>query len=138
MALLVRTVDRSLRYPNKFSTIHPKKPLGLSTGKLPYNSAFAKKVAEEQAHAGKTYKYWKYTAIFVCAPIMAYMTYREGKALLEEEHEEREFTPYAHMRIRSKPFPWGNKSLFHNPIVNPGLFYIHYLAKSIDAIKYVV
>uniref|UniRef100_A0A7E4UNS9 Cytochrome c oxidase subunit n=1 Tax=Panagrellus redivivus TaxID=6233 RepID=A0A7E4UNS9_PANRE len=36
-----------------------------------------------------------------------------------------EFVEYEYLNVRNKPFPWGNKSLFHNPTENyvPGVGY---------------
>lgn len=56
-----------------------------------------------------------------------------GISGFEKEHEHKahwhqpEYKEYAHLQIRSKPFPWGdgNHSLFHHPQFNivPGVGY---------------
>ncbi|EZA61880.1 hypothetical protein DMN91_005581 [Ooceraea biroi] len=65
---------------------------------------------------------WKRLSLFVGFPaiglamVNCYLNHEAHK------HEERaEFIPYEHMRIRTKPFPWGdgNHTLFHNKKVNP-------------------
>ncbi|KAI8480601.1 PREDICTED: cytochrome c oxidase subunit 6A, mitochondrial-like isoform X2 [Branchiostoma belcheri] len=61
---------------------------------------------------------WKKMSVLVALPALvicmlnAYLKEKE-----HHEHPRPEFLPYNHLRIRSKPFPWGDgvKSLFHNP-----------------------
>ncbi|XP_057598960.1 cytochrome c oxidase subunit 6A1, mitochondrial-like [Hippopotamus amphibius kiboko] len=64
---------------------------------------------------------WKAFTYFVALP-------RVGVSMLNvflkshpREEERPEFIAYPHLRIRSKPFPWGdgNHTLFHNLHVNP-------------------
>ncbi|CAG2179405.1 unnamed protein product [Oppiella nova] len=66
---------------------------------------------------------WQKVFLLVCIPAIGLSglnTY-----LVEKEHHEHfhrpEFKPYEYMRIRTKPFPWGDgqRTLFHNPKVNP-------------------
>ncbi|KAH8254763.1 hypothetical protein KR032_012023 [Drosophila birchii] len=72
-------------------------------------------------HSGG-YKVWKRLSFFVAVPAVglcmlnAYLKHQE-----EHDHPRQEFVKYEYLRRREKRFPWGegNKSLFHNPHVNP-------------------
>ena len=75
----------------------------------------------EEVHAAGTTKTWKLISIFVAAPGIAFCIYNAvSKEMAHSEHERAEFKGYSHLRIRTKPFPWGdgNHSLFHNPHAN--------------------
>merc|ERR1712121_579506 len=73
------------------------------------------------AHAGGS-QTWKWLSLLVALPgvglcwINAYLKEAEHHA----HYERPEFVPYEHLRLRTKPFPWGdgNHSLFHNKEVN--------------------
>lgn len=88
-------------------------------------SAFTQAIAEEEAHAAKTTSLWKNISLFVAIPgvlFVGYNAYNTEQEHLKHiaEHGKPEFVEYSHLRIRSKPFPWGdgNHSLFHNPHTN--------------------
>ncbi|XP_046839923.1 cytochrome c oxidase subunit 6A2, mitochondrial-like [Xenia sp. Carnegie-2017] len=76
----------------------------------------------EEKHAAGTTKTWKLISIFVAAPGILFCVYNTvSKEMAHKAHHEKaEFKGYAHLRIRSKPFPWGdgNHTLFHNSHVN--------------------
>ncbi|NP_001291041.1 cytochrome c oxidase subunit 6A, mitochondrial [Esox lucius] len=80
-------------------------------------------VSAAHGHGEKAARTWKILSFVVALPGVAvcmlnmYLKMHEHAA----HHVEPEFVPYSHLRIRSKRFPWGdgNKSLFHNPEVNP-------------------
>jgi len=86
-------------------------------------SEFLAKREAIEGHAKATEKLWKNICIYVCFPVLiisAANSYR-----LEQKHKEHnaahaktEHSLYQYQRIRNKPFPWGDESLFHNPEVN--------------------
>ena len=89
-------------------------------------STFEREWAEEEAHAVKTKGTWRTISLFVALPCIALVTYNSVKKEQAhhkhvEEHGRTEFVPYVHLRLRNKPFPWGdgNHSLFHNRHTNP-------------------
>ncbi|XP_013777560.1 cytochrome c oxidase subunit 6A, mitochondrial-like [Limulus polyphemus] len=72
-------------------------------------------------HSGGA-RLWKILSFTVAIPGVAVCMANAYIREKEHEHDERpEFIPYDHLRIRNKRFPWGdgNKTLFHNPHVNP-------------------
>ena len=88
-------------------------------------SNIAQEYAEEEHHALKTMGTWRAISLFVAVPgclLCAYSAMQKEKAHPHpiEEHGRDPFLPYPHLRIRAKPFPWGdgNHSLFHNPHTN--------------------
>ena len=78
-----------------------------------YNDA----MAAEIAHAGETAKLWKRLALFGALPLIGIVSYHVYTTEAEHKahHKRPEFVPYSHLRIRNKPFPWGdgNHSIFH-------------------------
>ncbi|XP_044730213.1 cytochrome c oxidase subunit 6A2, mitochondrial [Chrysoperla carnea] len=66
------------------------------------------------------WKMWKNMSLFLAFPAIAVCMVNVYLAH-GQHHERAEFVPYEHMRIRNKRFPWGDgqRSLFHNPHVNP-------------------
>uniref|UniRef100_A0A1A8Q668 Cytochrome c oxidase subunit n=1 Tax=Nothobranchius pienaari TaxID=704102 RepID=A0A1A8Q668_9TELE len=78
--------------------------------------------AAAAAGHGDSAKTWKILTFVVALPGVAVCmlnTFLKGQ---QHSHDAQpEFVPYSHLRIRTKPFPWGDgkKTLFHNPHVNP-------------------
>ena len=88
-------------------------------------STFAELYKAEEEHAFKTTSFWRNVSLFVAVPSVLLVAVKSYKAEQDhirhiEEHGRPEFIPYTHLRIRAKPFPWGdgNHSLFHNPHTN--------------------
>ncbi|KAI1900725.1 hypothetical protein AGOR_G00052850 [Albula goreensis] len=63
---------------------------------------------------------WKILTFVVALPGVAVCMMNMYLKMQHHSHEQPDFVPYTHLRIRSKRFPWGdgNKTLFHNSHVN--------------------
>ncbi|XP_070820624.1 cytochrome c oxidase subunit 6A1, mitochondrial [Chaetodon trifascialis] len=71
-------------------------------------------------HGEQSARTWKILSFVVALPGVAVCMLNMYLKEQEHSHQQPEFIPYSHLRIRSKRFPWGdgNKSLFHNRHVN--------------------
>lgn len=88
-------------------------------------STYVQSIEVEEHHAVGLTNTWRYISLFVAIPMCLAAAYNGYQKESEhhhhiEEHGRPEFHAYAHLRIRSKPFPWGdgNHSLIHNPTAN--------------------
>ncbi|TMS03406.1 Cytochrome c oxidase subunit 6A, mitochondrial [Larimichthys crocea] len=108
MAALAR-LSQALRVPLRSVT---RSPLNRDRRQL--------SAAAGHGHGEHSAKTWKILTFVVALPGVAVCMLNMYLKEQQHSHEQPEFIPYTHLRIRSKRFPWGdgNKSLFHNPHAN--------------------
>ncbi|XP_061567687.1 cytochrome c oxidase subunit 6A, mitochondrial [Cololabis saira] len=75
--------------------------------------------ASHASHEGST-KTWKILTFVLALPGVGVCIANAYMKAQAHSHEQPDFVPYTHLRIRTKKFPWGdgNHSLFHNGHVN--------------------
>ncbi|XP_070779228.1 cytochrome c oxidase subunit 6A2, mitochondrial [Enoplosus armatus] len=75
--------------------------------------------ASHSSHEGGA-RTWKILTIVLAFPGVTVCMVNAYLKMQAQSHEQPEFVPYPHLRIRTKKFPWGdgNHSLFHNPHTN--------------------
>ncbi|XP_068584031.1 cytochrome c oxidase subunit 6A2, mitochondrial isoform X1 [Cebidichthys violaceus] len=75
--------------------------------------------ASHSSHDGGA-KTWKILTFVLALPGVAVCIANAYMKMQAHSHEQPEFVPYPHLRIRTKRFPWGdgNHSLFHNHHTN--------------------
>ncbi|KAG7281796.1 hypothetical protein CRUP_037077 [Coryphaenoides rupestris] len=76
--------------------------------------------ATAAGHGEDAVKKWKILTFVVALPGVAVCMLNMYLKEQQHSHEQPDFVPYSHLRLRSKRFPWGdgNRSLFHNPHLN--------------------
>ncbi|XP_036445970.1 cytochrome c oxidase subunit 6A, mitochondrial [Colossoma macropomum] len=86
------------------------------------SSMVARRVLAAASHGQEGgVKTWKMLTYLVALPGVGVCMVNAYLKMTAHAHEPPEFIPYPHLRIRTKPWPWGdgNHSLFHNAHTNP-------------------
>ncbi|KAM9745513.1 cytochrome c oxidase subunit 6A2, mitochondrial [Menidia menidia] len=75
--------------------------------------------ASHSSHEGGA-RTWKILTFVLAVPGVAVCMANVYMKMQAHSHQQPEFVPYPHLRIRTKKFPWGdgNHSLFHNAHAN--------------------
>ncbi|XP_067911331.1 cytochrome c oxidase subunit 6A1, mitochondrial-like [Heterodontus francisci] len=75
--------------------------------------------AGAEEHQGA--RLWKILSFVVAVPGVSICMLNCYLKAQHHSHERQDFVAYEHLRIRSKPFPWGDgkHTFFHNPHTNP-------------------
>ncbi|XP_026180436.1 cytochrome c oxidase subunit 6A2, mitochondrial [Mastacembelus armatus] len=92
--------------------------MSLSPAALAARRVFA--AASQSSHEGGA-RTWKILTFVLACPGVAVCMVNAYMKMIAHPHEQAEFVPYPHLRIRTKKFPWGdgNHTLFHNAHTNP-------------------
>ncbi|TFK57041.1 mitochondrial cytochrome c oxidase subunit VIa [Heliocybe sulcata] len=105
---------------------------GYATVEVKPTEEWAAKRAAVKHHAAETTELWRRVSWYICGPAIVVAAiwvrnteaeHAEHEAHLKEEHggELPEPPAYEYMNKRSKPFPWGNNTLFFNPEKNKNM-----------------
>ena len=77
-------------------------------------------MSSKSTHTDDDWKRWKNIFFFGAIPVIIFAHVSAFVLPDEADHAPPPYVDYDHLRIRTKPFPWGDgkKSLIHNPHVN--------------------